>query len=249
MARFGVREVADVTFIDLLTNKPVLFLDTLKMSNLQNNAETNYLQGGRGNARILGFDFNRTSTFEIQDALMNPKAIAMQLGTTVENKIEKIFKREVITSVAGASGKSKVSLAETPLANSITVYKTTDGYEQGTEVSTFVATAKDLEQPIADLPVGDMVIVYYQFNSQATAETITISSDKFSGYYKVVGDTIWRNEKTGLDEMAQIVIPKVKIMSEFNINMTASGEPSVFDMKLDVFKPADSKDMVKIIRY
>ena len=38
--RYGIKEVADLIFIDLETNKPVLFMDTAKMSNLELTGET-----------------------------------------------------------------------------------------------------------------------------------------------------------------------------------------------------------------
>lgn len=251
MPRFGVKEVANCTFINLLTGKPELFLDTLKLSNLENNAESVYATGGQSAPRLVGWDFGRTSNFNIQDALLNPKAIAMQTGNELEKKIEQIFKREDAVSVAGTTGMSKVTLSEIPVSGTITVYLSADGYGHDEEVplTGMTVTGKDIELPDTDLPVGEQVLVYFQYETVDEAEVITISSNKFGGYYKVVGDTFWRNEKTGQDEMVQIVIPKAKIMSNFTITMQPDGDPSVFDFNLDVFKDASSTDMVKIVRY
>lgn len=239
MARFGVKEVADVIFYDLSTGKPVLFLDSLKMSNLENNAETSYVQGGKGNARILGFDYNRTATFSLQDSLMNPKALSMQAGAEVKKGIVKAHKREVLEVVAGS-----VALAEAPVAGSVTVYQTTDGYDHGTEVVP-TTVAQDLA-----LPAGTTgkVVVYYQYETSANAEQIIISSDKYSGFYKVVGLTVIRNAQTNVDEAFEIEVPKAKIMSNWSLNMSPEGEPAVFDMQLDVFKDTNSTDMVKLTR-
>lgn len=52
--RYGIKEVADLIFINLETNKPELFMDTAKMSNLELTAETTYARGGRGNGRLIG---------------------------------------------------------------------------------------------------------------------------------------------------------------------------------------------------
>jgi hypothetical protein len=60
---------------------------------------------------------------------------------------------------------------------------------------------------------------------------------------------MWRNEANSQDEMVQIVIPKAKISSQFTITMQPTGDPSVFDFNLDVFKDPNSTDMVKFIRY
>lgn len=252
MARFGVKEVADCTFYNLLTGKPELFLDTLKLSNLENNAETTYATGGKSAPRLVGWDFNRTATFNIQDALLNPRAIAMQVGTSLEKKIEKVRKREYLVSGDDGSGNSEITLEKTPATGTeVYMYQTTDGYEHGVEVlkAQMTITTNKIEVPSATLPVGSKVIVYYQFETTADAEVITITSDKFGGYYMVTGDTVWRNESNGQDEMVQIVIPKAKVSSAFTLTMQPDGDPSVFDFNLDVFKDPNSTDMVKIIRY
>lgn len=242
MGRFGVKEVSNVTLYNLVTQEPELFLDTLKLSNLENASEETFATGGQGGSRLVGWDYNRTATFNVQDALLNPKAIAMQVGNQLEKKIEKIRMREV---VAVANGE--VTFERTPLAGTVKLYVTEDGYGQDEKVTTFtVATNKATLTEVED---GTQLIAYYMFETTEEAETITISSNKFGGYYMVVGDTFWRNEKTGEDEKVQIYIPKAKISSAFTLTMQPDGDPSVFDFNLSVFKDPNSTDMVKLIRY
>ena len=51
--RYGIKEVADVTFYELnednhnLPGKPVLFLDTLKVSTVEQTAESAEIRGGK----------------------------------------------------------------------------------------------------------------------------------------------------------------------------------------------------------
>lgn len=251
MARFGVKEVADVIFYNLLTGKAELFLDTLKLSNLENAAETVYANGGKGNPRLISWDFNRTATFNVQDALLNPKAIAMQSGTEVEKKIETIYERIVTVAVDDGSGNSKIALDETPDTGSVQIFESTDGYGQDKEVTSasITVTGKDITVPSASLAVGTTVIVYFTYQTVDESEVITLHSDKFGGFYRVVGKTFWRSEATGKDEKVQIVIPKAKIGSAFTLTMQPDGDPSVFDMALDVFKDPRSTEMVKLVRY
>lgn len=251
MARFGVKEVADVMFYNLLTNKAELYLDTLKLSNLENTAESSFATGGKGGSRLVGWDFGRTATFNIQDALLNPKSIAMQTGTELEKRTETIYERVVAVATDGGSNISKIVLEEKADKDSVQIYFSEDGYSQGKEVpmASITVTDKEITVPSSDLPVGQKVIVYFTYQTTSDAEVLTIKSDKFSGYYRVVGKTVWRSETTGKDEKVQIVIPKAKIGSEFTLTMQPDGDPSVFDMKLDVFKDSASTDMVKIVRY
>ena len=52
--KYGIKEVADVTFYkiqhDGTPGAPVLFLDTLKVSTIEQTAETASARGGKGNA-------------------------------------------------------------------------------------------------------------------------------------------------------------------------------------------------------
>ncbi len=247
MARFGVKEVANVTFYNLVTGKPELYLDTLKLSNLENTAESVYATGGQGSPRLVGWDFSRTANFNVQDALLNPKAIAMQTGNELKKQIETIHAREV-KAVVDNLETPEVTVDFTPIdTTKVFVYKTTNGIEQGDEVTGVTVEGNVITG--TGLVAGEQVIVYYTYQTEQAVETITISSDKFGGFYRVVGDTLWRNEQTGADEAVQIVIPKAKIMSAFTLTMQPDGDPSVFDFNLDVFKDGTSTDMIKIIHY
>lgn len=282
MASFGVKEVADVTFFNLLTGEPDLYLDTLKLSNLENNAESTYATGGKGAGRLVGWDYGRTSVFNVQDALLNPKALSMQLGTDLEEKIEVIHARErLVATLDTATNTYKIKLSE--LIKTATnpegvvlpfIYltdetgkpqlakieaTTTAGVNYGTHtVGTPAYTGSEITIMDANFTTATgvaigvtnvPVLVYYQFETLTKAEVITVSSDKYAGYYKVIGDTLWRNEATGQDEQVQLVIEKAKITSSFTMTMQPDGDPSVFDFNLDVFKDSKSTDMVKMIRY
>ena len=240
MARFGSREVCDVTFYNQ-NNEPVLFLDTLKLSNMSNEAERTYITGGRGNPRLLAFDYNRTATFEVQDALMNPKSIALQSGVEVETTPQTIHMREVVDVDAGS-----VTISQTPNSD-VRLYGTEDGYNfdvndsdvvvapVGTTVTTALTTGK--------------AIAYYTYEKAESIEKFTIRSDRFSGFYKVVGDTTIINYETKAEEAWQIVIPQAKINSAFEITMEAEGDASVFDMTLDIFKPDTGTEMISFIKH
>lgn len=64
--KFGVREVADITFkakANLKIGKqtfeagePVIFFDSAKTSTMESTAATVYAQGGKGNPRLLAWE-------------------------------------------------------------------------------------------------------------------------------------------------------------------------------------------------
>ena len=79
--KFGVREICDVVLKArapmkvgnkvFYANEPVLYFDTLKTSSLEGASTTVYAQGGRGNARLVAWDGDRTLTFTMEDALIS----------------------------------------------------------------------------------------------------------------------------------------------------------------------------------
>ena len=88
--KFGVREICDVVFRAknrmqvgnkiFYKNEPVIYFDTLKTSSLEGSATTVYAQGGRGNARLVAWEGERTVTFTMEDALISPEGFMILSG-------------------------------------------------------------------------------------------------------------------------------------------------------------------------
>lgn len=105
---------------------------------------------------------------------------------------------------------------------------------------------------------GDHVRVFWveevtgAANEASTAVEVTISPDTFPGTYRVVGDTFMRSQETGADEAFQFVINKAKVLSEVTITLEAEGDPSTFEMTLNVLRSTNERgenEMMKLIRY
>lgn len=88
--KFGVREICDVVLKAKATQKigkkifyagePVCYFDTLKTSSMEGAATTVYAQGGRGNARLMAWEGERTVTFTMEDALISPEGFMILSG-------------------------------------------------------------------------------------------------------------------------------------------------------------------------
>ena len=88
--KFGVREICDVVLkakaAQKIGNKvfyagePVCYFDTLKTSSMEGAATTVYAQGGRGNARLVAWEGERTVTFTMEDALISPEGFMILSG-------------------------------------------------------------------------------------------------------------------------------------------------------------------------
>lgn len=82
--QYGIKEVADVTLyaIELDENDeeiyiPVLYLDTLKISSIEQTAEQASARGGLGNPNLITWDYGKEITINLEDALYTPASMSM----------------------------------------------------------------------------------------------------------------------------------------------------------------------------
>ena len=225
---------------------PVLFLDTLKVSTLEQASEKTDATGGRGNAKLITWDYGKEITLSIEDALYTPASMAaiwagehgdLKNGvkdTTMIDRMEKIVaKRSFIVPAGNREG--------TPSEGNITaqaVYydpKTMEPFQDGT--------------PIAE---GEVVYKFTRsvaYEGNSIGNTIEISADKFPGTYKVVGETLVRDKATGEDQRFQFIIPEAKMSAEStSITLEADGDPVVFSFTMDVLRPDDGV-MMKFVQF
>ena len=225
---------------------PVLFLDTLKVSTIEQTAEEVYATGGKGNSNLIGWDYGKEITLNLQDALFTPASMSAIFGSydgndfrkgvkEVKNldRFEKVTARRNFIVPAGNSNGTPTEADKT--AQAVFYDPTTmEPYPDGT--------------PIAEGEVFYKFTRSVAYEGQSLGHMIEISADKFPGTYKIVGDTFVRSKETGEDERFQFVIPQAKMTSEQTITLEADGDPSVFDMNMTVLRPDDGV-MVRFIQY
>ena len=206
---------------------PVLFLDTLKVSTIEQTAEEATANGGKGNAPLIVWDYGKEITVTLEDALFSPKSLAIMFGdadgiSATAQSIRKTFRVEDIDA-----NKEAISINGKFYSIEDAVYYKADGTE--------ATTASGAAYGVIELATSSI-------------QEIEVSANSFPGTYYITGDTYARSETTGKDEFFQFVIPKAKVQSENTITMEADGDPSVFNMSLKVLRPKDGK-MMKLIKY
>ena len=97
--KYGIKEIADVTIYAITEigdeefYTPVLFLDTLKISTLEKKAEKVEAFGGKGNEKLISWNFGKNITLKLEDALFSPASMSMIWGGRLD------FKLSVYTSL------------------------------------------------------------------------------------------------------------------------------------------------------
>lgn len=240
--RYGLKEVANVIFFDVATNKPVIFFDTLKVSTIENSSESTEARGGQGNAKLMSWDFGRTATLTMQDALLSDSSLSLLAGDVVKTTGITAVGREVLVV---PTSPFTVTVQETPIANSVTAYKVINGVMTN-ELTTFTVAGKNITFT-SGVAQNDQVMVFYSYSvTNVNASMVTFSGAKFPATYKVVGDTIVRGDD-GVDRKMQFMIPKAKLQSSFTLTMEAENV-STFDFTLDILVDPGTNKLYDIIR-
>jgi hypothetical protein len=98
--RYGIKEVADVTFYSINADgsrgAPALYLDTLKVSTIEQTAETADARGGKGNPKLVTWDYGKEITVTIEDALFSSKSMAIMFGNGKVNTSKSAVTRTVV---------------------------------------------------------------------------------------------------------------------------------------------------------
>jgi len=243
---YGLREVADLTFFDLTTNKPFLYMDYALTSTNEHSADTTYATGGKGNPRRLAFDGNRQSTLTISTQIIDFRIIALLAGADVEKGVTNVFKREVLTAVDD-EGDVKITLSETPVTGTVTVFPLSSDAIAGEEEDITVAGS---DVTITDGTVGTQYVAYYQFQSDIDAEKISFKAKNFPKYCRIIGDTLIKNEATGENEPFQMIAHKAKPQANFTLTMASEGDPTTLEMTFDLFASQENDDeFISYIKY
>ena len=383
--QYGIKEVADVTLyaIELDENDeeiyiPVLYLDTLKISSIEQTAEQTSARGGLGNPNLITWDYGKEITINLEDALYTPASMSMLWDGKYASKSVELwgvfdtYKKKFSWAKAILKDFSNFSIEEDQIKG--TIYKWTvnliimslDGqlrhekndieisyyskygrnywsfnkpvdFEDGSftlsegknlfvnvpqeliyQIKHGIESVKYLDRMEKCVATRNFVIdtdtnikhgnyrylkkydktaltvfidpttmqpyepnldffirkdgsrypkegfkklrlikqndVYYKWTRSVASphmslgNRIIVDAEHFPGVYRLVGETYSRNRDTHEDERFQFEIPLCKMGSENSFTLEAAGDPTVFNMTLQVLRREDGT-MMKLTQY
>ena len=277
--KYAIKEVADVMFYELdskgAPSAPVLYLDTLKTSTLEQSSETVDATGGKGNVKLLSWDTNKELTLTLEDALFSAKSLGIMFGGTMKwygdkQEVLKTLPAKAVTadgdylsfeisgkkmwiaqtlvtafSYADITGANKVD--PVPVAYPNWTTKKGKASASGDDVA-----GQDIEFVTFDLldVTSTKAALTPGTNNVVTGGlTIDIGAEFNSNTYYITGDTYARNFQSGQDEFLQFIVPKGKVSAEdVSLTMEADGDPATFSMSVKCLK-ADDGTMIKLVKY
>jgi hypothetical protein len=273
--KFGVREICDVVLKAkanqkignklFYRNEPVLYFDTLKTSSMEGAATTVYAQGGKGNARLLAWEGERTLTFTMEDALISPAGFAILSGAGLINASEDASIKVHTTQEKSVGKDAEITLDKVPYVGTTKenntgedwIYVMKLDHNGNPETEPYIYTLKD-SSTTTIVPATSATRTNYDTKATvgyevttALAEGDRVLVDYYYeekshgmqiditpdkfGGYYYLEASTLFRDQDGTDLPAEFIIPKCKIQSNFTFTMASSGDPSTFTFTIDAF--------------
>ena len=257
--KFGVREICDVVFKakadtrigtqEFKKGQPVLYIDSAKTSTIEGAATTVYAQGGRGNARLIAWEGEKTLTFTVEDALLSPIGFSILSGAgLLKNETNTVHVHTTSNAYVGTDGVIDLTdvLGEDSIDKTAPVFVMIT--EEDGSISSMVkgVTADESGKKLtASEAAGKNVFVDFYVVKKSAVHELQIDAENFAGNYYVEASTLFRRESDGKDMPAEITLPNVKIQSNFTFSMASTGDPSTFTFTMDAFPGYTAFDKTK----
>ena len=245
--KYAAVTVCDVTLYDLITKYPVMYFDTLQVTSIDGATEVTEIQGGKGNSILASISHTKNVDVQFDDAIMTMSSLAVLTGgelSTASDTAKITMTQTEIVEVA--KDATEITLGEAVKANSYvyigkiidgivsTVTRTTDKVEGGSN-TVLVADFFNFASEGEDYSGSYRVFYEYELGvSDADGRSLselTVLADKFAGTYRFIGDTMLFNQFTGLNDVFQIEIPRLKLDGSFSFSLNAAVDAVAFSFK------------------
>ena len=212
--KFGVREICDVVLKAKAAQKigtkifyagePVCYFDTLKTSSMEGAATTVYAQGGRGNARLVAWEGERTVTFTMEDALISPEGFMILSGAGLIDAEEKPIYQHTTETVDRSNIKYNEEAGTLAVHVSELPYMPTGKGENFAYVM-LMKSGEIISEPFIpvhydkDYKVPDLLEDATE--AAAPTEENPVTKDPDGGYWILVASTTFNNNTINDDEV------------------------------------------------
>lgn len=253
--RFGMVTVMDVILFDIKEDKPILLLDTLKVSSIDVESSEKEIKGGLYADRLAAYDYGREANVTFQDALLSFESMKHLWGAEVERVSGdfKITTHQVYRGVLPAVGSGEDFDITLPYGPKIVDLVSVDG-EALAATTDYTTEDKVLTINTGKGKSGDEILIMYraELDQANTAGNdwepvqARLASNKFPKTVKLVGKTFIIHEATGEKLEAEIEFPKLKLNANFGLGLEIEGDASVFDFGGLALADGVNKDLIII---
>ena len=192
--KFGVRQCANIVFRAKQETKigtssfhigqPVLYIDTATTSSMEQASSSVYAQGGRGNARLIAWQGDKTLTFNVTDALISPVSLAMLSGAGL---IKESGQRVHVHATTAAVMKVSEGTGTIDLTDALAEFGSLEGndaitVDAGSDAPIFIIKTEDDGSITGDIVVAGTSTdqLTYTYDSTNKKAALQIASPKWN---------------------------------------------------------------------
>ena len=234
--------VCNVTLRDIITDYPIMYFDTLKVTNIDGTAEVTDIMGGQGNPILASISHSKAMAVNFDDAIMTMSSLAVLTGGSLASGTDtdtiKMSESEIVGLTTASTSVTLTREAKTGtyvyiaqlIDGQLSTVSRTEAKLVADADSVLLSAFHNFEYSGTD-DANFRVFYEYEIGFPTSTESIselTILAERFAGTYKFIGDTLLFNQYSGSNDIFQIEIPKLKLDSVFNISLSAATEAVVF---------------------
>jgi len=178
------------------------------------------------------------------------------LGKDVTTGAVRATKKEIIT----VDASNQVTLAQTPLTNTLKIYKLVLERDLGTvqvsatpvspDVNEYYISGTTVTFNATSLPEASKVVCTYDYTSGATAQNMKITAVDFPNFITITGRGLVDDDQAGQKVPVSFKIHKAKVSPTFELSM-ASNAATELDFTVDcytILNSANEREFIDIVK-
>lgn len=198
--KFGVRQCANIVFrakqetkigtSSFHVGQPVLYIDTATTSSMEQASTSVYAQGGRGNARLIAWEGDKTLTFTVTDALISPVSLSMLSGAGLvkasNTRVHVHATTAATMRVSGTTGTIDLLEALREFGAVSTTAQGSDNkvtIDAGTDAPLFIIKTEEDGSITGDIVTGSSITyapTVDETSGEVTAAILTVTAPKWN---------------------------------------------------------------------
>lgn len=245
MEKFSFKEVYDGLLITnteiqigdkiFNPNEVVLRFDDIKELTLSEQVVRRNSQGGWNNASLVNWETTQEGQGALSCGTISKLGLAVLNKTNLVQKSPKILlnKAEELET----DGTGTCTLKFTPNPGQLKIYL----WEEGEKVSEIL----DYSLAGTTLKIGNVysnILVEYWFYYENPVEVISIGKKDLNGYFTFIGKFQYANENTSEQKTGIIEIPKIRILSNFQVVLGRNTNPFISNLYFQIVPFGDRHD-------
>ena len=234
MERFANRDVCDITIVDYVTGKPVMYIDYANANSTELTGEAVYAYGGHNHVRRVTFQGERAGTLTLETQIQTFELYQLATGGTF-SETANFVKREKIAPV-----DNTLTLSAVPTVDSVCVYPANADCDLASEVKDITVTDK-----IVTLTNGAQQTEYvvYYVTKLADVKALSISTKDFPTDVRIYGETFMKTETSDIISY-KMVAWKAAAQPNANWGFSNTGDPATLTITFDLMPDTKNDDRI-----